>query len=134
MPSRPRRESGDTSRPKGRRPHEALLLLKRRALLAGAEPVTTQLVWERDAPHGSGRIRATINEVGFLEERPHTDSPFTIAAGNRFYGACCTHRADIVILGQPHQILSVSSCTLGGSLQTDGGGVRTLTYRVRTIT
>jgi len=57
-------------------------------LLTGAEPVTTQLVWERDAPHGSSRIRATINEVGFLGERPHTDSPFTLAVGNRWYGTC----------------------------------------------
>ena len=88
MPSRSRREGRNTSRPKGRRPHEAHLLLKRRALLAGAKPVTARLVWERDATHGSRRIRATINEVGFLEERPHTDSPFTIAVGNRSYGAC----------------------------------------------
>ena len=106
MPSRSRREGRNTSRPKGRRPHEAHLLLKRRALLAGAELVTAQLVWERDATHGSRRFRATI-EVGFLEERPHTDSPFTVAVGNRFCGACRTHRADIAVVGQSHQHLSV---------------------------
>ena len=40
-------------------------------MLAGAESIARP-VWERDAPHGSGKNRAVIIGVGGLGERPHT--------------------------------------------------------------